>query len=559
MELAAIYARKSVFTDKGESIQNQIDRCSAFAAMRGWEIKVYSDEDYSGKDMNRPQFQEMLRAINRGEIQNVIFYRLDRVSRRVIDIINFIEDLNKKGIGFVSISENFDTTTPMGRAMLLITAVFAQLERETISERVKDNMLDLAKKGKWNGGRPPFGYLVEKTKVDGKNTTLLVKDPERSKIVEHIFTWAKDGESLRTISEKLISNRVSGIHNGKWGLSTVARLLHNPVFCSADQDAYDYFSTLGVNLVGSREEWDGSKGVMCYNKSSHKVGESYWKEKEDWIISIGIHEGIIPGKLFAEVSKGLVDRRLEGNLPSQKGILSAGILKCGCCGKNMNVVSGSKVIRQSNERVTYYRCRTKVVKGMKSCENTNIRTEIIDNIVVEKLIEIANNPEIVKAQINELKDKAKVSSVEMEKQKQQINKEIIKLNDRISALIDLLTDNDLPKSNIKQKISKHQTELDALQQELNKINDQLFVINNVSINADIVTESIITFAKDIENATVEEKRKLINKVVESVVWTKGKIDINIWGTGKAKELYFSADSNRHRDLHCKIDGKYYIN
>ena len=129
MEVAAIYARKSKDTDTGESISNQIERYKTYASLKDWKVVEYFDEDYSGKDTNRPAFQKMISDIELGKINNVIFYRLDRVSRNVLDICTFIEELNNKGVGFVSLKENFDTTTPIGRAMLLITAVFAQLER----------------------------------------------------------------------------------------------------------------------------------------------------------------------------------------------------------------------------------------------------------------------------------------------------------------------------------------------------------------------------------------------------------------------------------------------
>lgn len=135
LSVAGIYSRKSLFTGKGESVKNQIDACQEYASMKGWDTLVYFDEGFSGQNRNRPGFQQLLQDIDQGKIQHVIFYKLDRISRRMLDILEFIEKMNSKGIDFISITENFDTTTPLGRAMVHIAATFAQLEREMLQQR----------------------------------------------------------------------------------------------------------------------------------------------------------------------------------------------------------------------------------------------------------------------------------------------------------------------------------------------------------------------------------------------------------------------------------------
>ena len=140
----AIYSRKSVFTGKGESIENQIQLCTDYInshySISKDNIFVYQDEGYSGGNMNRPMFKKLLDDANNKKFNCLVCYRLDRISRNVSDFSSLIEHLNKLNIDFVSIKEQFDTSTPMGRAMLYISSVFAQLERETIAERVRDNM-----------------------------------------------------------------------------------------------------------------------------------------------------------------------------------------------------------------------------------------------------------------------------------------------------------------------------------------------------------------------------------------------------------------------------------
>ena len=167
----AIYSRKSKFTGKGDSIENQVQLCTEYAKNLGvTDILVYEDEGFSGKNINRPQFMKMMEDAKLKKFDTIICYRLDRISRNVSDFSSLIDELSSLSIGFISIKEQFDTTTPMGRAMMFISSVFAQLERETISERVRDNMRELAKDGKWLGGQLPLGYDNEEVKyiADGK-------------------------------------------------------------------------------------------------------------------------------------------------------------------------------------------------------------------------------------------------------------------------------------------------------------------------------------------------------------------------------------------------------
>ena len=140
-----IYSRKSRFTGKGESIENQIELCRQYiAAHFGQEVAdqalVYEDEGFSGGNLERPQFKKMMQDSRQQRFTAIVVYRLDRISRNIGDFANLIQDLGDRHIDFVSIREQFDTSSPLGRAMMYIASVFSQLERETIAERIRDNM-----------------------------------------------------------------------------------------------------------------------------------------------------------------------------------------------------------------------------------------------------------------------------------------------------------------------------------------------------------------------------------------------------------------------------------
>ena len=151
----AIYARQSVDKADSLSIQGQIDLCRRET---GEEVSIYQDKGFSGKNTNRPDFQRMMEDVEKGVIQKIVVYRLDRLSRSITDFGKLWDTLKKHGVEFVSINETFDTSTPMGRAMLNIIMVFAQLERETTAERVRDNYYQRVKLGSWPGGPAPQGF-----------------------------------------------------------------------------------------------------------------------------------------------------------------------------------------------------------------------------------------------------------------------------------------------------------------------------------------------------------------------------------------------------------------
>jgi len=174
--MIAIYSRKSKFTGKGESIGNQVELCKEYVRnMFGAEYEdrcvVFEDEGFSGGNLQRPDFKRMMEDVRKRKFKAIVVYRLDRISRNINDFTGLIDELTKLDVSFVSIKEQFDTSTPMGRAMMFIISVFSQLERETIAERIRDNMHELAKTGRWLGGTTPTGFAsgaVSKITIDGR-------------------------------------------------------------------------------------------------------------------------------------------------------------------------------------------------------------------------------------------------------------------------------------------------------------------------------------------------------------------------------------------------------
>jgi DNA invertase Pin-like site-specific DNA recombinase len=357
----AIYSRKSKYTGIGDSIENQIQMCKDYAANKYNNTKldfdIYEDEGFSGGNINRPKFQELIRNIKKYDV--LICYRLDRISRNVADFSSTLSLLQANNCDFVSIREQFDTSSPMGRAMIYIASVFAQLERETIAERVRDNMMEMAKHGSWTGGRTPLGYDSESsTYVDDEGNerkiVKLVKNEEELKLVNLIYdTYLKEGSLHKTevwfTQHNIKSN--GGILLEKTSLKVI---LQNPVYVKSTPEVLEYLKNTGWNVYGTP---DGFHSLLSYNKTESvtvngKTAKKV-KPKSEWVAAMSNVEGVIDAETWLNVQKQFdKNRDTFPRLGKTNNAILTGKLKCALCKSNMRVSHGTA--SKSGEKFYYY-------------------------------------------------------------------------------------------------------------------------------------------------------------------------------------------------------------
>lgn len=383
----AIYSRKSRFTGKGESIENQIELCREYINRNysNTNILIYEDEGFSAATTDRPQFKKLLSDSKQKKFEVLVCYRLDRVSRNIADFSNIIEDFVNRGIDFVSIKEQFDTTTPMGRAMMYIASVFAQLERETIAERIRDNMTELAKTGRWLGGTTPTGFKsVENIKKlpDGKTrkSYYLVADDNEQLRVKTIFTKYLQLKSLTKLETYLMQNNIKTKNNKYFTRFTLKSILTNPVYATADEDMLRYFEHMGVEIYADKDDFDGRHGVIAYNKTTRVKNKI--KERQDiykWIISVGLHKGVLPGKMWISVQE-LLDKNSDKSyrMPKTNKSLLSGLLYCLSCGSIMR----PKIHRKGSEKFSYI-CDLKMKSNGTVCGQKNLNGCVLDDLVID--------------------------------------------------------------------------------------------------------------------------------------------------------------------------------
>ena len=386
-----IYSRKSIYTGKGESIENQIELCRSYISSKypcdpDPHIKIYEDEGFSGKNTERPQFQKMLCDIQLDPPDFIVCYRLDRISRSVSDFSTFIEKLNRLGISFLCIKEEFDTSRPMGKAMMYIASVFSQLERETIAERVRDNMLLLARSGRWLGGTPPTGYTSKKiceVLLDGKVKTActLQEIPEELDVIHSIYQYFLQTHQTVEVASWL-QNRGQLTRSGKnFSPASVRQILQNPVYCIADADAFSYFTERNADLCFSPDSCSG-QGLLAYNKRNYRQKGAPRQTEKHWIIAAGRHRGIICGRDWVTTQHLLSDRhRAPRSSDAPKGLLCS-MLYCRHCGSPMV----SKRRSKNTKPPTYdYICSKKLRHGTALCSCQNLNGPQTDEDILQTL------------------------------------------------------------------------------------------------------------------------------------------------------------------------------
>lgn len=423
----ALYPRVSSHEQatEGYSIGEQIERLTDYCKAMKWDIhKIYTDPGYSGGNLDRPGLQEMLKDIKAGKVDKVVVYKLDRLSRSQKDTMMLIEDeFLAYGVDFVSMSENFDTSTPFGRAMIGILAVFAQLERENIKERTMIGKEARAKEGKWHGGSTePIGY-----DYDPATDLLNINEYEAMQIRELYDLFLK-GLPLRTIEKMFKEKGYSHKHGADWDPKTMRRLMRN------------------------------------------KTNIGYIKHRDEWYP--GDHDPIIDEAIFEKAVKLLDDRaeqyKLSGVKPGAQTTYLGGLLHCKHCGGKYTKQAGRK--SKSGAAPIYYTCysRGKKVKAMikdPNCKNKNWRMEELDALVFAEIEQLALDPDYITAiRAEHLKTSDTPEKIAI------IEKEIKKLDEQISRFMALYGVGTFTIEQVSKEVAPLNEQRSALTAELDSLN-----------------------------------------------------------------------------------------
>lgn len=407
-----IYVRVSGHEQEDNySIPEQIERTKKYCDAKDWMVyKIYTDSVYTGSNMERPGLQDMLKDCENGNLDMVLVYKLDRLSRSQKDTLYLIEDVfEKHGIGFTSMTENFDTSTPHGKFIIGILSVFAQLEREKIKERTMIGKDSRAKEGKWHGGRwIPIGY-------DYKDDMLIVNEHEAMQVKE-IADLFLQGTPVRTIEKTMTAKGFRHKH-GEWDAKTIRRVLSNPVY---------------IGKIKNRDN--------LYD---------------------GIHEPIFGQKTFDDIQKLMEERREQYGAAKPHQSLLGGILYCKNC--------GGRYARQSYNGIYSYMCYSRSKKMPKmikdpNCRNKNYRMEVLESAILGEIHKLAIDP----GRIEQVRENR--PATDFTEKIKSITSEIAKIDTQISKMMDLYALGTIDLDVISNKVAELNSTKTALNKELDSLN-----------------------------------------------------------------------------------------
>ncbi|GAB6166188.1 recombinase family protein [Thermostilla marina] len=349
----AIYTRKS--TDEGldqefNSLDAQREAAEAFIrsqAGEGWTFLAdrYDDGGFTGGNLDRPALRHLLADIEAGKVDCVVVYKVDRLSRSLLDFARLMEIFERKGVSFVSVTQQFNTATSMGRLVLNVLLSFAQFEREIIGERIRDKIAATRRKGKWTGGTPILGYDVDRS---GGRPRLVVNAQEATRVREILRLYLSLGSLLPVVEE--LARR--GWHNKVW-------------------------KTRRGELKGGRPFDKGSLYALLTNPLY--VGKIKYKTE----LHEGEHEPIVDAELFQQVQATLRHNGRSGGVAvrNKYGALLRGLLYCKACGRAMTHTFTCKRQR----RYRYYTCTRAIQNGRKACPSPSLPAGEIERVVIDEI------------------------------------------------------------------------------------------------------------------------------------------------------------------------------
>ena len=477
----AIYTRKS--SEEGldqefNSLDAQRESAEAFIASQkeeGWVClnEKYDDGGFSGGSMERPALDRLLRDIDAGKIDCVVVYKVDRLSRSLMDFSRILETFEKSDVSFVSVTQQFNTTHSMGRLTLNILLSFAQFEREIIGERIRDKIAAQKRKGKWTGGVPVLGYDVDRS---GPSPKLVVNAREAAH-VRAIFKMYIEKGSLQPVTTELrhrewVNKRRTTKAGKKVGgrpfdKATLYALLKNPV------------------LIG---------------KIKHK-NEAYEGE----------HEAIVDQELFEKVQAQLSYNGRTGGIEvrNKYGALLRGLLRCKHCDSAMtHTFSGSR--KQNFYR--YYRCIRAIKSGSVVCPYGSLPAQEIERVVVEEIRGLASDRDLLDKVLKEAQSTLEEERLAHTKERQDLLSQIGQDHKVLRELVELVE----KPNDFTARLAELNNRIALGEQRIPELDSRLAELEHETITPEVRDSAFEDFDAIWDNLIPRDQARLLKLLVQKV-------------------------------------------
>lgn len=512
----AIYTRKST-TEGLDSDFNTLDAQRDASehyiraqAHQNWTILPahYDDGGFTGANTERPALQRLLDDIERGELDLVVVYKVDRLSRSLLDFARLMERFDKKGVGFVSVTQNFDTSSSMGRLVLNILLSFAQFERELISERTRDKIQAARRRGKWTGGQVSLGYRIE---PEGRGLTVI---PEEADVVRTIFDLYLQTHSIGYVTERLnelgfatkrhVSKKGKARGGRRWHKSAVYQILKNPLYTGKIRGADDQ-------------------------------------------LFAGQHEPLVSLAAFEKVAASMSQRstgRLRVN--RRAAYLLTGLLRCGPCESGMTSARGTS---HTGNQYRYYRCVHQQRFGGQ-CPTGLLPAKEIEDAVIGQVKEVATRGEVRQRILDRFfSDRSALDGAEaarntMTGRIEQLNAESKRLLSAFSAV------GGTGGNTLAKRLGEIETETDHLRIQLGEVEDRLRALTAAQHQVERVTRLLDSFGELWDALVLQEQRELLHLLVERVI-----VDLDAGGFRvEFREVHAALDPPHDDGARAPIEG-----
>jgi len=552
----AIYVRKSKVTETGKSIEIQKEKCIALASIKydvaPTDILIYEDEGKSGFYADRQHYKRMLGDIEANKIKAVICFKIDRISRRTIDLLNLVQQMEQKNIDFISVSDReLDTSTRTGKIMLTMLSAIAEFERDIIAERITDNMYELAKEGRWLGGKCPLGYYSQKEKLllNGRKTTINHLEPidEEQRAVRRIFELFLTNGSLTGTADVMNKEGFKTKEENDFTNLSVKNILLNPVYAIADDDMRGYFASFDVPVWADDADFDGVRGIMAYNKTEQTkeiddesraldpkyIQRTLRRDIKEWIVSVGKHKGLFTGAEWIKAQAILSDIAVESSArPKEKTrALLSGLVRCVDCGNKMYVKSETGRRNPDGTVRFRYVCDMKINKKMDCATSPNVKGYDLDNFVIEQICKLSEGKHELYEEFSNTKNTLLMQMKDTDKELNDLRKRVGQIEVDIQhQTANLRIAPETAKKAIFADIEALSNEQAEKQERLNTILEECKSQDEQIADIDKAKQTIMDFPRLIKLVDYDGKLRLLRRVLECVIVKDDKVHIFLKGT-----------------------------
>lgn len=503
----AIYVRVSTEeqAEEGFSIAAQLDTLRSYAKQHRYLIhNEYADEGISGKSIEkRLALQQLLKDAKAGLFQEVIVWKINRISRNQLDLLNIVDTLHKNGVAFRSYSENFETETPMGRFALQMMGSVAELERNTIVENVKMGMKQRARMGKWNGGTV-LGYqsveLEGSTSRKRKETRLEIVESE-AQIVRMIYEKYASGRGMRAIANELNHAGYRTKNGQPFSMVTVKIIILNPVY----------------------------KGYIRFNKHQD------WEQKRrkgtnpEPILVPGEHAPIIEPELWDKVAERFkamshTPIRVVGTLPF------TGVMRCPQCGAGMVAQHATRKNKNGEIKYTmYYQCGQFTSKGSAVCRANSVRADDAEEEILSKIDKIIRNPKLALDVADKINSKNSKAPDLLQTELDQVTRELGDIQRRVDKYFRLYEDDSIDSEQLKARIQELGETKTALARRKQVIEQQLQQGDEAEVSLEKIRLVLADFRRVFRKTSQDKRKSLVHALIKRITVAEDrKIDRIEW-------------------------------